>query len=396
MPPLPALPPAARPGDALAAIDTPALLLDLDAFERNLDAMQAAATAAGVALRPHAKAHKTPAIALAQLQRGAVGICCQKVSEALPFLQAGVADIHISNQTVGLAKATLLAQLALHGRFSVCVDDVQQVADLAAATAAQGSRLAVFIEIDIGQGRCGVADAPSVLRLLDALVPHPQLRFGGLQAYQGGVQHVRGQAQRRDAAARAAKRTAAMVAALAAAGVACPVVTGGGSGSVEFDLASGVYTELQPGSYVFMDADYGRNEPGATLRFDHSLFVASTVMSDGGGSGRCIVDAGLKSLAVDSGLPLVWQGGAPSATLAYTAANDEHGIVRAAGDASGSATGGPNDSPNSGAPLPALGNQVLLVPGHCDPTLNLHDTLVAVRGGVVQGLWPVAARGLSR
>ena len=376
---LPTLPPAALPGDALAAIDTPALVLDLAAFERNLDAMQAAATAAGVALRPHAKAHKTPAIALAQLQRGAVGICCQKVSEALPFLQASVTDIHISNQTVGRPKATLLAQLALHGRFSVCVDNAQQVADLAAATAAQGSRLAVFIEIDIGQGRCGVADAPAVLRLLDALAPHPQLRFGGLQAYQGGVQHVRGHAQRHAAAARAAERTAAVVAALAVAGVACPVVTGGGSGSVEFDLASGVYTELQPGSYVFMDADYGRNEAGATLRFDHSLFVASTVMSVGGG-GRCILDAGLKSLAVDSGLPLVWQGGAPSPTLTYAAANDEHGIVRAA----------------DGAALPALGSQLLLVPGHCDPTLNLHDALVAVRDGVVQALWPVAARGCSR
>jgi D-serine deaminase-like pyridoxal phosphate-dependent protein len=378
-PPFPTLPPAALPGDALAAIDTPALVLDLDAFERNLDAMQAAATAAGVALRPHAKAHKTPAIALAQLQRGAVGICCQKVSEALPFLQAGVTDIHISNQTVGLTKATLLAQLALHGRFSVCVDHAQQVADLAAATAVQGSQLRVFIEIDIGQGRCGVADVPAVLRLLDALAPHPQLRFGGLQAYQGGVQHVRSHADRRAAAARAAERTAAVVAALAAAGVACPVVTGGGSGSVEFDLAGGVYTELQPGSYVFMDADYGRNEAGAALRFDHSLFVATTVMSVGGG-GRCILDAGLKSLAVDSGLPLVWQAGAPNPTLNYAAANDEHGIVRAA----------------DGAALPPLGSQLLLVPGHCDPTLNLHDALVAVRGGVVQDLWPVAARGLSR
>ncbi len=379
LPSLPPLPPAARPGDALAAIDTPALVLDLDAFERNLAVMQAAANAAGVALRPHAKAHKTPAIALAQLQRGAVGICCQKVSEALPFLQAGVTDIHISNQIAGPAKAALLAQMALHGRFSVCVDDAQQVADLAAATAAQGSRLAVFAEIDIGQGRCGVADAPAVLRLLDALAPHPQLRFAGLQAYHGGVQHVRSHAERQAAARRAGERTAAVVAALAAAGVACPVVTGGGSGSVEFDLAGGVYTELQPGSYVFMDGDYGRNQTDGALRFDHSLFLASTVMSQGGG-GRCILDAGLKSLAVDSGLPTVWQQGAASSSLTYTAANDEHGIVRLA----------------DGTAPPPLGSQLLLVPGHCDPTLNLHDQLVAVRGGVVQALWPVAARGLSR
>ncbi|MES2718129.1 MAG: DSD1 family PLP-dependent enzyme [Pseudomonadota bacterium] len=378
-PSLPTLPPAARPGDALAGIDTPALVLDLDAFERNCDAMQAAANSAGVALRPHAKAHKTPAIALAQLQRGAVGICCQKVSEALPFLQAGVADIHISNQIAGAAKATLLARLALHGRFSVCVDHVQQVADLAAATAEQGSRLTLFIEIDIGQGRCGVADADAVLRLLEALAAHGQLRFGGLQAYHGGVQHVRSHGERQAAAQRAGARTAAVVAALAAAGVACPVVTGGGSGSVEFDLAGGVYTELQPGSYVFMDGDYGRNQAGAALRFAHSLFVASTVMSVGDG-GRCILDAGLKSLAVDSGLPTVWQPGADGAGLVYAAANDEHGIVRAADT----------------APCPPLGSQLLLVPGHCDPTLNLHDQLVAVRGGVVEALWPVAARGLSR
>ena len=374
------LPPAARLGDPLSAVDTPALLLDLAAFERNLDRLQALATAAGVALRPHAKAHKCPAIALAQRQRGAVGICCQKVSEALPFLQAGITDIHISNQTVGPAKAGLLAQLALHGRFSVCIDHASQVAALAQATAAIGSRLDVFVEINIGQDRCGVADAPAVLRLLDALAPHGQLRFKGLQAYHGGVQHVRGHAQRRDAAQRAAARTADLVAALAHAGVACATVTGGGSGSVEFDLASGVYTEVQPGSYVFMDGDYGRNEYGDALRFEQSLFIASTVMSVGSGD-RIVLDAGLKSIAVDSGLPGIWQYGAESATLAYAAANDEHGIVR---------TRAPGDA------HPALGSQLLLVPGHCDPTLNLHDQLVCVRDGRVESLWPIAARGMSR
>ncbi len=374
------LPPAAQPGDPLSAIDTPALLLDLAAFERNLDHLQAHARAAGVALRPHAKAHKCPAIALAQLQRGAVGICCQKVSEALPFLRAGVTDIHISNQTVGAAKAGLLAQLALHGELSVCVDHASQVAALALATAAAGSRLGVFIEVNIGQDRCGVADAPAVLQLLNALAPHGQLRFKGLQAYHGGVQHVRGHAQRRDAAQRAAARTGALVAALAQAGVACATVTGGGSGSVEFDLASGVYTEVQPGSYVFMDGDYGRNEYGDALRFEQSLFIASTVMSVGSGE-RIVLDAGLKSIAVDSGLPGIWQDGAPSATLVYAAANDEHGIVH---------TRAP------GEPHPALGSQLLLVPGHCDPTLNLHDTLIGVRDGLVESLWPIAARGLSR
>ena len=379
-PPLVDLPPAARPGDPLSAVDTPALLLDLAAFERNLDRLQTCANAAGVALRPHAKAHKCPAIALAQLQRGAVGICCQKVSEALPFLQAGITDIHISNQIVGSAKAALLAQMALHGRFSVCIDHASQVAALAQATAASGSRLDVLVEINIGQDRCGVADAPAVLRLLDALAPHRQLVFKGLQAYHGGLQHLRGHGQRRDATQRAAARTASIVAALALAGVACATVTGGGSGSVEFDLTSGVFTEVQPGSYVFMDGDYGRNEYGAALRFEQSLFIASTVMSVGSGE-RIVLDAGLKSVAVDSGLPGIWCDGAASATLVYLAANDEHGIVRSRAD---------------GDAHPALGSQLLLVPGHCDPTLNLHDELIAVRDGRVESIWPISARGLSR
>lgn len=373
MHPLPALPPAARPGDPLSALDTPALLLDLDAFERNLALMQARAAAAGVALRPHAKAHKCPAIAQAQIARGAVGICCQKVSEALPFVAAGIADIHISNEIVGAAKTALLAQLALHARVSVCVDHPSQVAALAEACAAAGSGLAVFVEINIGQDRCGVADAPAVLRLVELIAAQPALRFKGLQAYHGGLQHVRAHAERRELAARAAGRTGALVAALAQAGVRCEVVTGGGSGSVEFDLGSGVYTELQPGSYVFMDGDYGRNEYAGALRFEHSLFLASTVMSLGNGE-RWVLDAGLKSLAVDSGLPSVW-----GAELDYIAANDEHGIVRARGSA-----------------RPALGDQLLLVPGHCDPTLNLHDALIAVRHGQVEAIWPIAARGLSR
>jgi len=377
-----ALPPSARPGDPLSAIDTPALLLELDAFERNLARMQAAAAAAGVALRPHAKAHKCPAIALAQLQRGAVGICCQKVSEALPFVRAGVRDIHISNEIGGAAKAALLAQLALHARMSVCVDHVQQIEALAAATRAAGSRLDVLVEIDVGQHRCGVDDAPAVLRLLDALGPHAQLRFAGLQAYQGSIQHLRGHGERRAAAALAAERAGAVVAALAAAGQRCEVVTGGGTGSVEFDLASGVYTEVQPGSYVFMDGDYGRNEVAGALRFEHSLFLASTVMSVGNGE-RCVLDAGLKSLATDSGLPGVW--GQPQ--LHYVSANDEHGIVQCGVD--GGVDGGD-------VARPALGSQLLLVPGHCDPTLNLHEQLVAVRAGRVEALWEIAARGLSR
>ncbi|MDI4634312.1 DSD1 family PLP-dependent enzyme [Pelomonas sp. V22] len=374
------LPPAARPGDALSAIDTPALLLELDAFERNLDRMQAAAQAAGVALRPHAKAHKCPAIALAQLQRGAVGICVQKASEAIPFVNAGVPDILISNETVGPAKAALVAELARHVRLSVCVDHASQIADLAAATAAAGSQLSLLVEINIGQNRCGVADAPAVGALVSEIQAHPQLRFKGLQAYLGSIQHLRSYEERRAAAGGAAERTGAVVKALAAAGLHCEVVTGGGSGTVEFDLASGVYTEVQPGSYIGMDADYGRNDFAGSLRFEHALFLASSVMSVGNGE-RTVLDAGLKSLAVDSGLPLIWEQGHESAKLIYTSANDEHGIVQLR---------------EPGAARPALGQQLWLVPGHCDPTFNLHDDLIAVRAGRVEAVWPISARGLSR
>ncbi|WP_020204361.1 DSD1 family PLP-dependent enzyme [Cupriavidus sp. WS] len=380
------LAPAAAAGQPAGAIDTPALVLDLDVFERNLERMQQAADRAGVKLRPHAKAHKTPAIALAQIARGAVGICCQKVSEALPFVQAGVTDIHISNEIAGPAKAALLARLARHARMSVCVDDARQVAELAAAAAQAGSAIGVFVEIDIGQGRCGVADAGAALDLVRAIQAHAPLAFRGLQAYQGGMQHVREYAARKRAAAEAASRAAAVVAALAEAGVACETVTGGGSGSVEFDLAGGVYTELQPGSYVFMDGDYGRNEYRGEPRFAHSLFIASTVMSVAGADGaapRVVVDAGLKSMAVDSGLPQVWGPQGRSATLDYVAANDEHGIVEPRAGAGAAA-------------LPELGSQLLLVPGHCDPTLNLYDDIVCIRGQAVAGVWPVAARGLSR
>ncbi|XHS79707.1 DSD1 family PLP-dependent enzyme [Burkholderiaceae bacterium UC74_6] len=364
------LPPAALVGAPVSEVDTPALLLDAAAFERNVALMQSRASAAGLALRPHAKAHKTPAISLAQIEAGAAGICCQKVSEALPFIAAGVKSIHISNQIGTASKAALLAECARHAQMSICVDHAAQIELLAEATRAAGTKLDVLIEIDIGQIRCGVAGVPEVLALLDALALHGQLRFAGLQAYQGKVQHLRGHGERRTAALAATERTAAVVAGLAARGVACPVVTGGGTGSAEFDLQSGVYTELQPGSYIGMDADYGRNEYTGNLRFEHALFIASRVMSQGDGT-RAVLDAGLKSMSAESGLPDVF--GVPG--LEVRSISDEHLTLS--------------------APRP-LGELLLLVPGHCDPTFNLHDELIVFRDDRVEALWPIAARGLSR
>lgn len=386
------LPEAAHPGQTAATLPTPTLLLEAAPFERNLQRLQTAARRHGVAVRPHAKAHKCPAVALAQVRAGAVGICVQKASEAWPFLETGVRSVHVSNQLAGALQAGWLARWARDGRgvqLSVCVDDVRQAATLAEAAAREGltgdQRLGVFVEIDIGQGRCGVPgadrDASAVRRLIDAIAAAPGLRWAGLQAYHGGVQHVRDAAERRAAARAAADRAGAVVAALQAAGLPPAVVTGSGTGSVAFDLASGVYTEVQPGSYAFMDRDYADNEAGGDsggaddLRFEHALFLSSTVISTAT-PGQLVLDCGLKTLSAESGPSQPWP---PRAGWGPVRLNDEHGVVALAADAA----------------QPVLGEVIRLIPGHCDPTLNLHDRLVVLRDDRVVDLWPIAARGHS-
>src|SRR5690606_18053347 len=227
--PMPTLPPAAVPGDLLAQVDTPSLVLDLDAFDANLRAMQAWADRHGVNLRPHGKAHKCPTIAQRQIALGARGICCQKVSEALPFIEAGIDDIHISNEVVGPAKLALLAQLARVARLSVCVDDAGNLADISAAMVRAQAQVEVLVEVDVGQGRCGVSDAALVLALAQQAQTLPGVRFGGLQAYHGSAQHVRSHAERAATAARAAQAAAGYADHLRAAGIACERITGAGT-----------------------------------------------------------------------------------------------------------------------------------------------------------------------
>ncbi|MBP0631651.1 MULTISPECIES: DSD1 family PLP-dependent enzyme [unclassified Cupriavidus] len=371
-------PPHAAPGQSLSALSTPALLIELDAFEANLARMAELAERAGVALRPHAKAHKSVAIAQRQVDAGAVGICCQKLSEAYPFAAAGIGSIHLSNEFVGADKAAMAAELARHTRLSICVDDVRQVSQAGVAAARAGVRIAVLPEVDVGQGRCGVASDEALLALIDAIDAEDALDFGGLQGYHGGIQHIEAWAQRREAAQRAAEATAGYLRALERRGLRCPVVTGGGTGTAEFDLESGVYTEIQPGSYLFLDGHYGSLEWEGALRPLHSLFVASTVMS-AARAGVAVCDVGLKSVAVDSGLPHVWPRDADGG-LEYVAANDEHGVLAVTGA----------DSRD------LLGERLWLVPGHCDPTANLHDAYACVRGERVEAVWAIEARGLSR
>ena len=369
------VPQLARVGDKLGDVDTPALILDLDAFEENLRSMQALAESHGVGLRPHGKAHKCPAVALRQVALGAKGICCQKVTEALPFVQAGINDILISNEVVGRSKLELLAQLAGRVHLTVCVDHPEALKALSAALDAHHSFADVLVEVDIGQKRCGVQTHEEAVALADLTVKLPNVRFAGVQAYHGGIQHKRGFEQRQSAAQKGIKVAAGFVDALRQAGYACEVVAGGGTGSAMFDAASGVFTELQPGSYAFMDGDYGALQWGEVSDLRHALFLWGTVISTPTAQ-RAVLDVGLKSTTAESGLPQVFglHG------VHCTALNDEHCIVHA----------------DEAATRPALGEKLKLIPGHCDPTFNLHDELVAVRNGVVEAIWPISARGLSR
>jgi D-serine deaminase-like pyridoxal phosphate-dependent protein len=366
----------ARLGDSVASVAAPALVIDLDAMERNLAAMAVFARSHGIRLRPHAKMHKSAAIAKAQITAGAVGVCVQKLSEAEVLADAGISDIYISNEVIDAAKLMRVATLAGRIELAIAVDSIVGVNRLVEACTAACSAPSVFVEIDVGQGRCGVS--PAAAGALAHHVVSRGLRFAGLQAYQGGAQHRRGAAERETAVHVAAALVRAAQTSITSEGIECPLVTGGGTGTFVFDVASGVYGELQVGSYLFMDGEYANIEPAEHgPRFEHALFVKSQVMSRS--VSHAVVDAGLKAYAIDAGLPRVWRR-----ELEMINYGDEHGILKPSG--SGSA-----------ADLPQLGETVWLVPGHCDPTVNLHDAYVAVRGGlergVVKAVWPVDTRG---
>lgn len=367
------LPPPAQPGQRLDQVDTPALVVDLTAFERNLKTLADTVAGRGVRVRAHAKTHKCAEIAKRQVAAGAVGVCCQKVSEAEALVAGGVQDVLVTNEIVGAAKIARLAALAGKARIGVCVDDAAVVREIDAAAAAAGTRLDVYVEVDVGARRCGVQPGEPALALARVVAGCRNLRFGGLQAYQGSAQHLRTMEERRAAIERAATAAHQTRRLLEAEGIACPVVTGAGSGTFMFEIASGSYDEIQPGSYIFMDVDYAKNEWAEPLpRFEHALFILTTVMSRPSGD-RAVVDAGLKASSIDSGLPLVWE----RPGLRYIRPSDEHGVIEIA----------------PGAAAPALGEKLLLVPGHCDPTVNLHDWFVCVRDGSVEATWPVSARG---
>jgi D-serine deaminase-like pyridoxal phosphate-dependent protein len=299
----------------------------------------------------------------------------QKVTEAEVLAWGGIPDILVSNEVVGAPKLARLCALSLISKVAVCADDAGQVAAIEAAAANAGIRMTVLVEIDVGAGRCGVQPGPDAVALATRIAASKHLIFGGLQAYHGSAQHKRTPAERIsmiNGAVDASRRT---VEQLRQQGLDCPIVGGAGTGTFELESTSGVYTEMQAGSYVFMDADYARNldEAGAPVTtFQHALFVFSTVMSQAQ-TGVAVLDAGHKAVAVDSGMPTVWQ----RPDIRYVSASDEHGKLQY-----GSETAAPK-----------VGEKLRLVPGHCDPTVDKFDWYVGVRKGRVECLWPVAARG---
>jgi D-serine deaminase-like pyridoxal phosphate-dependent protein len=342
------------PGTPLDRVDTPALVVDLDALERNLDRMAAFAKRTGKQLRPHAKTHKSPIIGRMQLDRGAIGLCCAKLGEAEVMADAGLGPLHITTEIAGEPKVSRLVALRRRADVLAAVDEM----------AAAGLVLDVLVDVNVGQERTGVLpDAAGELAACIASLPG--LRLRGVQAYEGHLQHVYAEAERRAKWRHCADRMLEAVDQVKRRGLSVEIVSTAGTGTCAFAAELPEVTEVQAGSYPFMDCDYANVEG---LGYETSLSVLSSVVSRQRGD-TAVIDAGWKALSTDGGMPAV--KGRPE--LEYAPKGDEHGGVK-------------------GARL-VPGERIELVPSHCDTTVNLHDRYVCVRKGVVEAVWPIAARG---
>ena len=359
------------PGTPKAEMDTPALLVDLDVLESNIARMAGTAASRGVNLRPHFKTHKTPAIALKQLEAGAVGITCAKVEEAEVLVNAGVKDILIANQVIGPRKIARLAGLARHARLMVAVDDPTNVRELSAGMVAAGATLRVLVEVNVGMNRCGVEPGEAAVALARKVADSPGLVFAGLQGYEGFCQRIADPAEKESTTRKAMDGLVCSRQMIEAAGLEVGIVTGAGTGTHAITSAVPGMTEIQPGSYATMDADY----KNLGTDFGCALTLLATVVSRPVPE-RAITDAGLKAMTDDHGLPeLVGMEGARLERL-----SEEHGKL-ALSDPS--------------LPL-SPGDRVEFIPGHGCTTFNLHETLYGMRNGVVEVAWPIAGRGKFR
>jgi D-serine deaminase-like pyridoxal phosphate-dependent protein len=352
-------------------LKTPALVIDLDAFERNVRKMADHCRASGISLRPHAKTHKCAEIARRQIAAGAIGQCCASLDEAEMLVGAGITSVLVTSPLVAEASIRQLLALSAACPGLMAVVDSRQMADrLAQASFAAGQRLKLLVDIDIGHHRTGTAAGEPACVLASAIAKSPNLDFMGIQGYAGHLMHLGDRAERQARSSDALKQLRLTRDLLCGMGLAPRIITGGGTGSFDIDPAEQVLTELQAGSYVFMDRQY--NDVWADgPPFETSLFVLTRVVS-ANHPGIATTDAGLKAFSTDADAPLIAFGPKPGA--AYSFFGDEYGRITLAED-----------------DAIRLGDAVACIAPHCDPTVNLYGHYLAVRGGELVDRWPIAS-----
>ena len=355
-------------------VPTPALLVDIDILDRNIALMRDRAAALGLKLRPHAKAHKCVEIAQRIMTAGAIGISCATIGEAEAMALGGIEGILLTAPLTSSDAIQRLGRLLLRDAdIAVMADHPASVGQLSRAAAAAGRTLDVVVDVDVGMGRTGCLDRADAVALARQVAADPALKYAGIQAYWGNLQHVTPYAERARLIAIQADRLRAVIAALTSAGLPPTIVTGGGTGSHAIDATTALFTEIQPGSYLFMDSCYRAISISENDNpFAPSLFVAATVVS-ANKPGRVVVNAGWKAFAADSGKPVALRGAPRGADFRFM--GDEHGAL---------------DFEGGGGP--ALGSTIEFLTSHCDPTVNLYGAFHVVRGDEVIDVWPIRAR----
>ena len=359
-------------GTAVEKLDTPALLLDLEAFERNLARMAAFFADKPATIRPHSKTHKCPQIAWRQVESGAIGITCAKVSEAEVMADAGVRDILVANQVAGWSKIDRATDLAARCELMVAADNEGNVQELAEACAAKGVTLRVLVEVDVGMGRCGVAPGKAALDLARQVAAAPGLQLAGVMGYEGHLVMVKDPAERAARVRLAFEPLAETIALLEQNGLPLSIVSCGGTGTYDITGTLPFVSEIQCGSYVVMDATYQKIQP----EFETALTVLTTVVSRPVPE-RVVVDAGLKAMSSEFGWPVVLD----AEGVAVRHLSEEHGVL---------------DLVEPGDIDCRPGDKIRFLPSHCCTTINLHDTFHVIQDGKLVDLWPIAARGCTQ
>lgn len=365
------IPPRVMLTEYKSQIDTPALLIDQDAMESNIALMAGYFEKFPAGLRPHFKTHKSPILAHKQLDAGAIGITCAKLTEAEVLVHAGIKDILIANQIVGPSKTMRLACLARHANLLVAVDNEKNIRELSSAAEGAGSMLRVLVEVNVGHERCGVEPGEAVVRLAQLVERLPGLRFAGVLGYEGHAVFIPEREERQKAVDRAMARLILAVEHLREAGIAVEIVSAGGTGT--YDMVSRIpgLTEVVAGSYILMDTKY--RDIG--LPFRCALTLLATVISVPAPK-RAVIDAGKKVITTENGLPEVLS----PRGVKLISLHEEHGILEVGPDSTGV----------------QIGDKVELVPSHVCTTVNLHDWFYAIRGHRVEAIWPITARGKAQ